>query len=88
MAGSLKVLAFAGAGDVIGSRQLELPLAEPGGAVLRTAGDVLDAICLRYPALTPHRPMIRMAVNGSYVALGARVAAGDEVALIPPVAGG
>lgn len=88
MAGSLKVLAFAGARDVIGAQELNLPLAELGGEAPLTAGDVLDAICTRYPALTRYRAVIRIAVNGTYVELGAQVAAGDEVALIPPVAGG
>jgi molybdopterin synthase catalytic subunit len=85
MAAFLKVLAFAGARDVIGQTEFEIPLVELEGD---TAGDVMDAVCRRYPELEAHRPIIRLAVNGSYVAASATVAAGDEVALIPPVAGG
>ena len=86
MAGSLKVLAFAGARDVIGAGELELAADELGET--RTAGGVMDAICAKYPALEAHRPIIRIAVNGTYVDDDATVKEGDEVALIPPVAGG
>jgi molybdopterin converting factor subunit 1 len=53
-----------------------------------TAGELMDRVCHEFPALVPHRALIRMAVNGSYVDDDHPVSAGDEVALIPPVAGG
>ena len=81
--GSVKVLAFAGARDVLGSAELAFPLARPC-----TAGQLLDEVCRRFPALAPWRSAIRVAVNGAYVHAADPVAIGDEVALIPPGAGG
>jgi molybdopterin synthase catalytic subunit/molybdopterin synthase sulfur carrier subunit len=83
MSASVKVLAFAGARDVIGASEVQVPL-ESGC----TADQLMDTICARFPALAPHRGSLRMAVNGCYVKGDAAVASGDEVALIPPVAGG
>jgi molybdopterin converting factor subunit 1 len=84
--GTITVLAFAGARDAIGAGEIVLALDDLGDAL--TVQSVMDAVCSRFPALAPHRPIIRVAVNGSYVEGAAPVAAGDEVALIPPVAGG
>ncbi len=59
---------------------LELPAESTAGAVedeIRTrGGGALDGLPLR------------IAVNHAYVDRGARLAAGDEVAIIPPVQGG
>jgi molybdopterin converting factor small subunit len=86
MPGSLvRVLAFAGARDVIGSPELEL---DPTSLPSATAGGVLAALMGRWPALAPYEKSLRVAVNGVYAALDEPVAAGDEVAIIPPVAGG
>ena len=65
------------------SLALVLPLAAPC-----TAGELLAEVCRRYPALSPWRASIRVAVNGTYARAEDPVAFGDEVALIPPVAGG
>lgn len=78
----VKMLAFAGARDVLGAGELDLDVAA------RTAGELLDEICARYPALSPWRGSLRVAVNGVYAAASDPVSPGDEVALIPPVAGG
>ena len=83
MAPSVRMLAFAGARDVLGAAELDWPLASPC-----TAGELLSLVCERYPALAPYRASIRVAVNGTYAAAGDPVASGDEVALITPVAGG
>ncbi len=80
---TVKLLAFAGARDVLGAAELVLPLASPC-----TAAELLAQVCQRWPALAPWRGAIRVAVNGTYAAAGDPVRAGDEVALIPPVAGG
>ena len=88
MAGGLKVLAFAGARDVLGSAELivRVPQLDESGVV--TVEQLLDAICAQHPALTSYRPLIRVAVNNTYCDAGDPVRSGDEVALIPPVAGG
>lgn len=80
---AVRVLAFAGARDVLGAAEVEFPLPAPC-----TAAELLQHVCARYPALGPYRASIRVAVNGTYAAPGDPVASGDEVALIPPVAGG
>ncbi len=85
MSGSVKVLAFAGARDVLGTDELTV---EVEALTVATAGGVMDVVVARHPELGPHRPTIRLAVNGEYVEDGQPVRAGDEVALIPPVAGG
>jgi molybdopterin synthase catalytic subunit/molybdopterin synthase sulfur carrier subunit len=83
MHAAVRVLAFAGARDVLGAGELTFPLTGPC-----TAAELLDQVCARHPGLTPYRRSIRVAVNGAYAAPGDAVRAGDEVALIPPVAGG
>jgi len=80
---TVKMLAFAGARDVLGAGEIAFPLAAPC-----TAEELLDAVCARFPALEPYRRSIRVAVNGTYAAWTDPVTWGDEVALIPPVAGG
>ncbi|HHH30306.1 MAG TPA: MoaD/ThiS family protein [Polyangiaceae bacterium] len=79
------MLAFAGARDVLGTDEIEV---EVEALTAATAGAVMDLVVARHPDLAPHRPTIRLAVNGEYVHDGEPVKAGDEVALIPPVAGG
>ena len=83
MSASIRVLAFAGARDILGTGELDLPL--PASC---TADELLAHVCEHFPALAPYRASIRVAVNGSYASASDVVNAGDEVALIPPVAGG
>lgn len=83
MESTVKLLAFAGARDVIGAPEIAFALGAPC-----TASALLDAICREYPALAPWRGAIRVAVNGTYAGADDLVREGDEVALIPPVAGG
>lgn len=79
---SVTVLLFASYADAFGSPSVSLELA-PGA----TVADVLAA-CRRHPGgdRLPAAPMV--AVNQRYAAVSTPVHAGDEVALIPPVAGG
>jgi molybdopterin converting factor small subunit len=83
MSNAVRMLTFAGARDIVGAGEVELVLAAPC-----TAAELLEEVCVRYPALVPYRRSIRVAVNGVYAEAGDPVAFGDEVALIPPVAGG
>jgi molybdopterin synthase catalytic subunit/molybdopterin synthase sulfur carrier subunit len=80
---AVKVLVFAGARDAVGVGELSLPLDLP-----LTARQLLDRLCELYPALAPRAASIRVAVNGVYAAWDEPVSPGDEVAIIPPVAGG
>jgi molybdopterin synthase catalytic subunit/molybdopterin synthase sulfur carrier subunit len=83
MSASIRLLAFAGARDVVGAAEVAFELDAPC-----TAAELLDRLCARFPGLAPHRRALRLAVNGTYAAWTDEVRAGDEVAIIPPVAGG
>lgn len=83
MSGLVKVLAFAGARDVLGAAEIDLDLASAA-----TVAQLLDRLCVRFPALAPHRASLRVAVNKRYARDDDRVSPGDEIAIIPPVAGG
>lgn len=81
--GSVRLLAFAGARDVLGAAELSVALESPC-----TASQFLDDLCGLHPGLVPYRKALRLAVNSTYVGWGDPITPGDEVALIPPVAGG
>jgi len=73
---------FASYADGLGRSTIELPLAEGG-----TVRDLMRSIAaLPGAALLPPNPLI--AVNQVYAPLSSILATGDEVAVIPPVAGG
>ncbi len=79
---SVTVLLFASYADALGAPSVSVDL--PPEA---TVADVLADIARRPGAqLLPARPLV--AVNQRYAATTTRVSAGDEIALIPPVAGG
>jgi MoaE-MoaD fusion protein len=63
------------------SEELELP----GPADVSAA---LDALAARHPELAALRPYLQVAVNQDAVPTTRSLADGDELALIPPVAGG
>lgn len=67
----------AGAGSVA----LELP----AGA---TAADAMAELANAHPALAGLLPRSRVAVNLEYVDAPTPLAAGDEIAILPPVGGG
>ena len=79
----VRLLAFAGARDVVGAPEVDLEL---GGAT--NAAELFDRVIAAYPGLSPYRGCLRLAINGAYAGLADPVRAGDEIALIPPVAGG
>lgn len=53
-----------------------------------TLGDLAEAVAARYPKLQPRLPSVRWARNHEFAELTEALATGDEIALIPPVAGG
>jgi molybdopterin synthase catalytic subunit len=57
----------------------------PAGA---TVGAALDALAARHDAIRALRPYLQTAVNQSHTRADVALADGDELALIPPVAGG
>jgi len=79
---TITVLLFASYADALGAPTLDLEL--PRDA---TVGDLVAAVRERPGAeRLPHAPLV--AVNQHYAAMDLVVRDGDEVALIPPVAGG
>ena len=69
--------------ELLGVESEELALSAPA-----TVGDVVTAVRARHPAAAqfPAKPLC--AVNFRQALWGDPVVAGDEVALLPPVAGG
>jgi molybdopterin converting factor small subunit len=82
MTQSVTVLAFAAYADRLGWRRQSVSVG--AGA---TVGDVVDACrAMSGGAILPEVPLV--ARNAAFVSLGEVVSAGDEIALMPPVAGG
>ena len=79
----ISVLYFAVFRERLGRDQEALEL--PSGA---TVADALDALAARHALVAQLRGRFRVAVNQDFAADTAALADGDELALIPPVAGG
>ena len=78
----MRILLFAGLAEAAGRRELDVDVAPAGLTVAE-----LEARLRRdWPALAGRS--FRVAVNQGYARGDERLADGDEVALIPPVAGG
>lgn len=79
---TITVLLFASYADLLGARSLQVEL--PPGATVRELVRTLSAMpgASRLPA----RPLV--AVNQGYATESTVLRIGDEVAVIPPVAGG
>ncbi len=79
---NVTVLLFASYADALGRGELDLAL--PAGS---TVADALRQVsALPGAERVPPKPLV--AVNERYARLDTQLEAGDEVALIPPVAGG
>lgn len=77
---NVTVRVFASYADAIGSDRATVALPDPP-----TVGALRAAIAALFPSMSP-RPLI--AVNEAYATDDMMILAGDEVAVIPPVAGG
>jgi molybdopterin synthase catalytic subunit len=75
---------FAAARELCGVRSERLAL--PSARV--RASELLALLAARHPALAPVVMRMRLAINGEVALATAEVAAGDTVAVLPPVAGG
>lgn len=78
----MRVLLFAGLAETLGCRELSWP----DQSLPATVGQFEAALREREPRLGASR--FRVAVNQRYARPEDALAAGDEVALIPPVSGG
>lgn len=79
---NLSILTFGIAKDITGSAVLEWPFDKP-----LTVGELQVQLLERYPAFRS-LASLRLAVNKSYSTPDTPLQPGDEIALIPPVAGG
>jgi molybdopterin converting factor small subunit len=80
---NVRVLLFASYADLAGRPSVDLTLGAPA-----TVADVLGQLRRELPAASalPDRPLV--AVNLVHARLDSSVADGDELALLPPLAGG
>jgi len=74
---------FAGCREAV--KQHEATLSLPDGGTL---GDLQAALAEAYPAIAHYVERVRYSVNWEYAAADATLGDGDEIAMIPPVAGG
>jgi molybdopterin synthase sulfur carrier subunit len=81
---TVRVLYFAGLRDAVGVAEecLELP------SHVATVGALADHLAARHHAYAERRGHVRIARNETFASPDDRVADGDVIALIPPVAGG
>ncbi|MCL2447941.1 MAG: molybdopterin converting factor subunit 1 [Polyangiaceae bacterium] len=80
----VRVLYFAGLRDAVGlgEESLDLP------PTVTTVAELCSHLAARHTAYAARRPHVRVARNESFARDDERLAEGDVVALIPPVAGG
>jgi molybdopterin converting factor subunit 1 len=76
------IVAFGISREILGQRQLTLDLPEG-----QTVGDLKSRLISQYPRLEVLKSLL-IAVNQSYVKDSTVLHENDEIALIPPVAGG
>lgn len=79
----VRLLFFAVLRDIAGADQRELALAEG-----TTALEVWESLRRSYPKLADYSQPPMIAINESYATPDAILRDGDELAFIPPVAGG
>ena len=79
---TIDVLLFASYADALGGSSVTIDVGE--GATVQDV--VAQVLALPGAAQLPKRPLV--AVNQRYAKPGTTVQRGDEIALIPPVAGG
>jgi molybdopterin converting factor subunit 1 len=79
----VKVLFFGSVRELIGQDAESQEL--PAGATL---ADLFERYALRFPALAAFRLSLVASRNQELAAWDAKLAAGDEIAFLPPVSGG
>jgi molybdopterin converting factor subunit 1 len=79
----ITILVFAKLRDLVGAPRLVCDV--PAGS---TVEHVWQALAAEHPAAAPYRASLSAAVNEGYAKFSTPVAAGDEVAFLPPVSGG
>jgi molybdopterin converting factor subunit 1 len=77
------ILLFGRLHELAGTRELVRPVPAPA-----TVATVWQALADEFPAVAPYARSMSAAVNADFAKMTTRVADGDEVAFLPPVAGG
>ena len=80
---NVRVRCFAAVREIVGVGELVVDL--PEGSTLN---ELLDQIRCQFPRLEGLTGSLLFSVNQEYASTDKRLAAGDEVAFIPPVSGG
>ncbi|MFD1537570.1 molybdopterin converting factor subunit 1 [Nonomuraea guangzhouensis] len=81
---NVRVLYFGAIHDRVTKVRSEMVTLESGA----TVSDLLQQLNVAHPGLNKVRSHVRIAVNESIVEISEALNEGDDVALIPPVAGG
>jgi len=81
----IAVLLFGTLKDAGGTDRITVDMPEPAAA---DVAGLLEECGRQFPKLAPWLPHVRVAVNLEYVGATTAVTTDDEVALLPPVAGG
>jgi len=79
----VRVLFFGILKDLAGTAQELLELPEQA-----CVGDAVDLYAQRIPRLAQLLPSVALSLNREYTGIGAKLKAGDEIGLLPPVSGG
>lgn len=83
---AITIKCFAVIRDIVGEDELLLDLSEIASPpTLQSLWDVLEK---RYPGLKGKQPYLRFSKNYSFVSSEEILNDGDEIGIIPPVAGG
>ncbi len=80
----IEILYFAAARELVGSARERVPLPQEIG----TVAGLSHYLAERHPRLSPVIHRMRLAVNGELAKDDAPLAPGDEISVLPPVAGG
>lgn len=80
----IRVSYFAAARDLAQTSSEDLQLNESAPSM----ADAFRAICERHPALTRYQERLLLARNDEHARMSDQVKEGDEIAVLPPVAGG
>jgi molybdopterin converting factor small subunit len=79
----VRILFFAQMAVLAGTKTMQWPVAVP-----QSESDFWEWLLEQNPAVSGMRGVCRLARNGEYLGEGELIAAGDELAVIPPVSGG
>lgn len=80
---TITLLAFGSAAEVLGFDQRRIALPDPP-----TLAGLIATLEQQHPAVAEARGRLRYAINERYATADSPLSPGDEVAIIPPVAGG